>query len=87
MLCCAGVVEGVLWYFPFENGSETMPQDEAPAAYGTGAGAFSQAQPHYHHELATQLSLHNAATKATQVRVNARRLGGVRAAGGAPACC
>lgn len=30
---CAGSVEGVLWYFPFEHERETLPTDPSLAAY------------------------------------------------------
>ncbi|KAG2443092.1 hypothetical protein HYH02_009506 [Chlamydomonas schloesseri] len=31
-----GAVEGVLWYFPFVNGAETVPTEQGAAAYGSG---------------------------------------------------
>ncbi|GBF97420.1 hypothetical protein Rsub_09586 [Raphidocelis subcapitata] len=42
-----GVVEGVLWYFPFENDQETVPMDDATRCRmaltaAAGAGAASQ---------------------------------------------
>lgn len=69
--CGAGTVEAVLWYFPYENGAETVPRESGAAAYGSGGGgggAGGGILTHLAHELPTQLSLHGAAALATQVR-------------------
>ncbi|GLI61005.1 hypothetical protein VaNZ11_003267, partial [Volvox africanus] len=64
-----GIVEGVLWYFPFTDGAETVPRELGAAAYGSGnavgggSGVFTQ----FMQELPTQLSLHGAAALATQL--------------------
>ncbi len=60
----------MLWYFPYENGAETVPRESGAAAYGSGGagGGGGGILTHLANELPTQLSLHNAAALATQVR-------------------
>ncbi|GIL94923.1 hypothetical protein Vretimale_1033 [Volvox reticuliferus] len=64
-----GIVEGVLWYFPFMDGAETVPRELGAAAYGSGsaAGGGPGVLTQFMQELPTQLSLHGAAALATQL--------------------
>ncbi|PNW82785.1 hypothetical protein CHLRE_06g294050v5 [Chlamydomonas reinhardtii] len=77
-----GAVEGVLWYFPFVNGAETVPTEQGAAAYGSGCpggsgggagggkpggGAPGPGVLTLAHELPTQMTLHGAAALATQM--------------------
>ncbi|EFJ52379.1 hypothetical protein VOLCADRAFT_86759 [Volvox carteri f. nagariensis] len=65
-----GTVEGVMWYFPFTDGAETVPRELGAAAYGGGGSAGPGGQgvlTQFMQELPTQLSLHGAAALATQL--------------------
>ncbi|PNH02580.1 Structural maintenance of chromosomes flexible hinge domain-containing protein 1 [Tetrabaena socialis] len=65
-----GAVEGVLWYFPYQNGAETVPRDQGAVSYSSGGGAGPAGGPGILTQLAqerpTQMSLHGAAALATQ---------------------
>ncbi|GFR47073.1 hypothetical protein Agub_g8760, partial [Astrephomene gubernaculifera] len=60
-----GTVEGVLWYFPFENGAESVPRELGAAAYASGGPAAGG--PGLLTQMPTQLSMHGAAALATQL--------------------
>ncbi|KXZ46758.1 hypothetical protein GPECTOR_41g723 [Gonium pectorale] len=64
-----GTVEGILWYFPYVNGAETIPRDQGAAAYGSGGAAAAGGGPltQMLQERQTQLTLRDAAALATQL--------------------
>ncbi|GLC56261.1 hypothetical protein PLESTB_001085700 [Pleodorina starrii] len=77
-----GTVEGVLWYFPFTDGAETVPRELGAAAYG-GGGPGGGAASMLLQELPTQ-TLHGAAALATQLARAGRGAAGSTQAGNLP---